>query len=225
MSDVVARSDDLDERTQHYREGRRTRDWVVPALLAALGVFIALTCFLWWRTAHEAREKEKVIAQLASLTEQLADVQAQRDRTDDPRQHAVLNERAQVLVRETEQVVAGEAGPSGPPGLPGLDGPPGPPGPPGEPGPAGPPGAAGAPGPPGPAGPRGEPGTPGPPGPQGEPGPAGPQGEPGPQGPPGEPATATTTTTTTEPPPPDTTTTTTTEPPGPPGPPVVGRLP
>jgi hypothetical protein len=194
MSDVVNRSDRLARAESRLPD--RPPLWlrIAPFLVPPL---IVLACFLWWRTAVEAREKNEVIAQLANLTQQLADVQAQRDRTDDPRQRAVLDERAETIVKETQTVVAGGEGPRGAPGLPGLDGPPGPAGPSGPAGPAGPEGAPGAPGNPGPAGPAGPRGNPGPSGPQGEPGPAGAQGEPGPQGPPGEDATTTTSSTTT----------------------------
>jgi hypothetical protein len=197
MSDVVNRSDRLTRAESRLPD--RPPLWlrIAPYFVPPL---IVLACFLWWRTAVEAREKDAVIAQLANLTQQLADVQAQRDRTDDPRQRAVLDDRAETIVKETQTVVAGGEGPRGAPGVPGLDGPPGPAGPAGPSGPPGPPGpdgAPGAPGNPGPAGPAGPRGNPGPAGPQGEPGPAGAQGEPGPQGPPGEDATTTTSSTTT----------------------------
>jgi hypothetical protein len=201
MNDVVNRADRLTRAESRLPD--RPPLWlrVAPFLVPPL---IVLACFLWWRTTVEAQKKADVIAQLARLNAELADVQEQRDRTDDPAQQARLDERAQVLVRETETVVAGGEGPSGPPGLPGLDGvpgPAGPPGPAGAPGPPGPAGASGAPGTPGAAGPVGPRGDPGPPGPQGEPGPPGSQGDPGPAGPPGEPAPTTTTA------PPETTTT------------------
>ena len=216
MSDVVTRSDHLDERVEQHKWVQRRRDWLVTALIVALCVLLLIACSLgWWaiRQAQDLRRERNraanALAQVEQLNAQQAELQRRLAETTDPDQREVIAEQLEDLAGVTQRVAEGEAGPAGPPGLPGLNGAPGPAGPQGEPGPAGVPGAAGPQGPVGPAGPpgpRGEPGAAGPPGPQGEPGPPGPQGEPGPQGPPGEPGTPAETTTTTT----STTTTTTT---------------
>lgn len=181
MSDVVARSDRLDERTEEFRQNlpRRTSR-VLAALIVALAVLIILSSFLWWRTAHQAEalrrernDKAAALAQVEQLNHQRQELLERLLRTADAGQQDVLSGQLAELEERTRLAVEGEAGIAGPPGLPGLDG------------------LNGVPGPAGPAGPQGTPG------PQGEPGPAGPQGEPGPQGPPGEPAPTTTTTETT----------------------------
>lgn len=201
MSDVVARSDELDQRTDELRQKMRRGGRVLTALLVALGALIVLSSFLWWRTADQARalrrernEKSAALAQVEQLNNQRQELLDRLVETADPGQQDVLSGQLAELEERTRLAVAGEAGIAGPPGLPGLDGLNGVPGPAGPAGPQGIPGPQGEPGPSGPPGPRGEPG---PAGPQGEPGPPGPQGDPGPQGPPGEPAPTTTTTTTT----------------------------
>lgn len=228
MSDVVARSDDLDQRTDEFRGNQpRRSNRLLTATMVALAVLIVLSSFLWWRTAYQAQalrqernQKAAALAQVEQLNNQRKELLERLVQTGDPGQQDALSAQLRELEDRTRLAVQGEAGIAGPPGLAGLDGlnglpgPPGPAGPQGDPGPPGTPGAPGLAGAPGPAG---SPGGPGPVGPQGDPGP------PGPQGPPGEPATTTTTA-----PPEETTTTTsssTTTTTGPPGPPFLGGRP
>jgi hypothetical protein len=201
VENLTARSDDLDDRLARYKAGHHG-DRLIPALLAVLAILVALSCYLWWRTAHQAEElrrerneKAAALQQVKQLNDQRLELERRYSQTSDPAQQAAIVAQQRTLLDQTKEVTDREAGPAGPPGLPGLNGAPGPPGPQGEPGPAGPPGQpgangqTGATGPPGPAGPQGPAGPVGETGPQGEPGP------PGPQGPPGEPAPTTTTTT------------------------------
>lgn len=228
MSDLGPRADELDDRVSRYRIQQRRSDKLLPFLLVALALLIALSSVLWWRTARQARElaeqrneKAAALAQVDQLNEQRLALLDRLEGTGDPAQQEALNEQLRDLAVRTERITEGEAGVAGPPGLPGLDGLNGLPGPAGPPGPQGVPGSSGQ---SGANGLNGAPGVPGPAGPQGQPGVPGPQGEPGPQGPPGEPAT-TTTTTTPAPPPEETTTTTTTTTAPPPADPLLGVSP
>ena len=205
MSDLVARAEDLENRTEAFQH-RKGPSWLIGALLAFIGLLMVVICVLWWRDAlHNEELRKERDAKTAALqqVEQLADQQAELQRrlegTDDPDQLKAFAAQIDDLRAKTSQAVGGEAGVAGPPGIPGLNGLPGEDGrdgrdgtsgPSGPAGPAGEAGRPGSPGPPGPAGRDGQDGAVGPQGPQGEPGPAGPQGEPG------QDATATTTTTT-----------------------------
>lgn len=214
MSDVVTRSDQLDDRVMKFR--RRTGDRhpaLVPALFVALAILAFLSTILLWRTADQARtlrkernEKASALAQVEALTIQQAELHKRLAETTDPAQKEAISGQLEDLTDQTQRAVEGQAGIAGPPGLPGLDGMAGEPGPVGaagpggSTGPAGLQGSSGIPGPTGEAGPAGPAGASGPVGPQGEAGPAGPQGEPGPAGPQGPPGEPTPTTTTTIPP-------------------------
>lgn len=207
MSDVVARSDHLDERAEELRQKSRGSNRLLTALVVALTALILLSAFLWWRTANQAealrRErnaKAAALTQVEQLTNQQLELQRRLDATTDPAQRDDINAQIDALTNRTQDVAERDAGPAGPPGLPGLDGlpgAPGPAGPAGVQGPAGEPGPAGPVGAQGPAGATGAPGPPGRQGEPGEPGPPGPPGPAGPQGPPGEAAPTTTTSSTT----------------------------
>lgn len=205
---IGSRDDELASREVAYEKRQNAGPGkTLPFLLAILAVLFFTTLFFAWRYIQISedlrRESNKVKAALTlvkQLTDQVSDLQARENSTDDPAQKAALQQQREELNERAKTVAEGEAGPAGAPGLPGLNGAPGPAGPQGNVGPQGP---QGVPGPVGVAGPRGAPGPPGPPGEpgprgmQGEPGergPAGPPGSPGPPGPQGEPAPTTTTT-------------------------------
>lgn len=204
VDNLTARSDDLDSRLAEYKAHHRA-DYVIPVLLGVLAVLVVLSCFLWWRTAHQAEalerernEKAAALQQVKQLNDQRLELERRYSQTSDPAQQEAILAQQRTLLDQTKVVTDREAGPAGPPGLPGLNGAAGPPGPQGEPGPPGPPGPQGVAGATGAAGPAGAAGPQGPAGPAGPPGESGPQGEPGPPGPqgePGEPASTTTTTT------------------------------
>ncbi len=213
MSDLVARSDQLDERTDDLRQKLRPRgSRLLTVMMVAVVALIVLSCFLWWRTAHQARALEREAKEKAAalqLVEQKNDQLLELDRryreASSEAERSQIIEQQRGLLEQTKVVTDAEAGPAGPPGLPGLNGLPGLPGPPGSQGIQGVQGIQGL---AGVNGTNGTAGVAGPPGPQGEPGVAGPQGEPGPQGPEGPPGEQAPTTT--APPPEETTTTTTT---------------
>lgn len=196
------------QRANEVITGKSRRDLVTIILLVAI---LSLLAWITYDRLQSQRRAELAEATTVSLAEQI-----QAACLDD----AVIVsdedvcERADRVVDEGPQVVAGERGErgpqgeAGPTGTPGRDGRPGLAGPPGEDGDDGVPGAAGtpgrtvvgspgsngldggagldgAPGAPGSPGADGAPGAPGEAGPQGPPGPAGEVGPVGPAGTPG----------------------------------------
>ena len=173
------------------KKGRR--DLVTLALLI---VIVGMLGWITWDREQSQRRAELAEATTVSLAEQiqtacLDDAVIVSDRDVCDRADRVVDDGPQVVAGERgERGPAGEAGPTGPPGRPGAagedgtDGEPGTAGIPGTPGPAGrtvvgPPGEAGT------DGSIGSDGTPGAPGADGLTGPPGPIGAPGPTGPPG----------------------------------------
>lgn len=201
MTDIVQRSEELDQRPPPGEPHSRARIWRG----IAYGVLIAALAILGYsdaRTAAKARAsdaaKTSALKQIDGLQSQIRGLTEQLGHATTPDQVASIRNQLTTLSGEVSSVSSkagqtGPTGPQGPPGPPGVNGLPGDAGSPGPPGPQGATGANGVGGQTGPPGSPGMAGNPGPPGPQGPTGPMGPQGPVGPQGPPGAVVTVTVT--------------------------------